>query len=309
MLKAVPVVVLLLFGMVLLQIVHVKVQWQSASDQLAAPRADPAVSAEWKGSNSTEVRLMEAVPHQLPKHVIKKSEATCNLCSRKWIFIVSAGRSGSTTLMSMINEIPLFKIDGENNGLARQLFNLHKVAAAQKRNMRDRTAWFKRNPSDEVGMRCAMQAYALAFLGEADSFAPHSVIGWKEIRYGTAAELDFMREVFPCAKFIVNTRQNVKAQSRSAFYIHSKPPDLREKNAFMLDWARRQPSNIALTMALEEFSTETFNDMLRFPGVSGCKYLRMLHSNNQSSYTPDKSTAPVIRCAAQALKWSVPAAW
>lgn len=249
-----------------------------------------------------------------------KSKAACDLCSTNWLFIVSTGRSGSTTLMNMLNEIPFFEIDGENNGLAGHLFELHKAVAVSQREIISngdgnpkRHAWFKSNPSDEIGMRCAMQAYALAFLGKTAGALPKigipvenssSVIGWKEIRYGSAAELGFMRQVFPCAKFVISTRLDLKAQQRSAFhkYTRTQLQDLRRKTEILTNWAKNQPRTIALTVALEHFSTTTFNHILKFLGVAGCQYRRLLHSNVKA-YKPDASRSPVINCVEHALKW------
>ena len=47
-------------------------------------------------------------------------------CERNWLFQVSTGRSGSTSLMAMLNDLPNVYIAGENDGLFESLYALHK---------------------------------------------------------------------------------------------------------------------------------------------------------------------------------------
>ena len=43
------------------------------------------------------------------------------------------------------------------------------------------------------------------------------VIGWKEIRWAPDL-LNFMRELFPCAKFVINVRSDIQAQANSGWH-------------------------------------------------------------------------------------------
>ena len=244
--------------------------------------------------------------------------ANCDLCARNWLFVVSTGRAGSTTLLNMLNEIPSFMIAGENGGFAGNLFRLKTGTARAEgiiqrhlpQNSRQlrRHAWLRWNVSDQLALRCAMQAYAMAFLGiSAESLSPHSVIGWKEIRYNSAQELHFMRHTFPCAKFIVNTRQDLRAQQASGFKTGflrdevspwTNPQHLKARTTDLAHWAKQLPPNATFALPVEKFSLQSYNEMLAFLGVSGCQFVRVLHSNVKS-FVPDASKAPVVRCSAQ----------
>jgi hypothetical protein len=244
--------------------------------------------------------------------------ANCDLCARNWLFVVSTGRAGSTTLLNMLNEIPSFMIAGENGGFAGNLLRLKTGTARAEEAIRRhlpqnsseqrRSAWLRWNVSDQLGLKCAMQAYALAFLGvSAESLSPHSVIGWKEIRYNSAEELHFMRDTFPCAKFIINTRRNIRAQQASGFETGflrdrgspwTKPQHLEARTTSVVHWAKQLPPNATFALPVEKFSLQSYNEMLAFLGVSGCQFVRVLHSNVKS-FVPDASTAPVVRCSAQ----------
>jgi len=267
-------------------------------------------------SSSTE--LPTSPPSQAAKCDPPSHAAKCDLCARNWLFIVSTGRAGSTTLLNMLNEIPSFTIAGENGGFAGHLFRLKSDTARAEETIRThlprnsseirRNAWSRWNVSDQLGLRCAMQAYALAFLGvSAESLSPHTVIGWKEIRYDSVQALNFMRDTFPCAKFILNTRQDLRAQAASGFKTgftrgHVTPwghrQGLEARTSLMARWAEQLPRNTTFALPVEKFSLQKYNEMLAFLGVSGCEFVRVLHSNFKS-FVPDASTGPVVRCSAQ----------
>ena len=44
----------------------------------------------------------------------KGRHGTCDLCAQKWVFILSAGRSGSTSLLEGLNSLPGVSLGGEN---------------------------------------------------------------------------------------------------------------------------------------------------------------------------------------------------
>ena len=239
----------------------------------------------------------------------------CDLCSRKWLFIVGTGRSGSTTLLNMIDVIPFFRISGENSGVAQLLFGLHQAAERVNRNnkhrlrpgnntldavarsLRSKSPWFAFR-TFEVGSRlCAMQAYVLTMLGESGENGSNEVIGWKEIRYEEASDLDFMRLLFPCAKFLVNIRRDTATQVKSSFQKKQNTvQSLNKFNLMLMGWSERQPRDTVRVMAVEDFSVPTFNELLDFLGVSGCRYRRVLNLHKNGSYSGDNDMGSVIHC-------------
>jgi hypothetical protein len=47
---------------------------------------------------------------------------SCALYS--WLFILATGRSGSTTILSMLNQVPEISLSGENNDLLGSLISV-----------------------------------------------------------------------------------------------------------------------------------------------------------------------------------------
>jgi len=131
-----------------------------------------------------------------------------------YVFVVTYGRSGSTLLMGLLNTIPGYLIRGENDDALRFLFDFHRTCVARSRH------W----PVERVRRRTD------AFFGIGDFPAALSiadtrrlaldtllrpkpdtrVTGFKEIRWWRHDDLDgylaWLRQVFPGARFIVNTR-------------------------------------------------------------------------------------------------------
>jgi hypothetical protein len=131
----------------------------------------------------------------------------------RYLFVVTYGRSGSTLLQGLLTSIPGYLVRGENGGAAYQLFELHRQLAA----LRDKHghAPFATSPwygiggyADEIAY-ASIRQFMLATLirPEPDS----RVVGFKEIRWPdeTLSEyVEFLRQVFPGARFVVNTRDH-----------------------------------------------------------------------------------------------------
>lgn len=84
-------------------------------------------------ANIREIGATTPVPSPLARRSLLKAEdesearvqppsATCgfrcDLSAYRWIFVLGVGRSGSTTILSMLNRLPGVELDGEHNGEA-----------------------------------------------------------------------------------------------------------------------------------------------------------------------------------------------
>lgn len=130
----------------------------------------------------------------------------------RFLFIVTYGRSGSTLLQGIISSIPGYLIRGENGGVAYHLYRFHKIvsergAAKRAKWNSPQSAWFGISGyPQELALR-EMRRLLLTTLvrPEEDS----CVVGYKEIRWlhdDLHEYVDFLRAVFPGARFVVNTR-------------------------------------------------------------------------------------------------------
>mmetsp|Transcript_110620 Transcript_110620/g.323681 ORF Transcript_110620/g.323681 Transcript_110620/m.323681 type:complete len:291 (+) Transcript_110620:52-924(+) len=220
---------------------------------------------------------------------LARSAGKCDLCNgRNWVFIVGTGRSGSTTMVNMLNAIPGFHIAGENYHVVHELMAVYGKA---KRNRWPASGGpAQHRPVSELNVLCALQLITEELIG-ATSLATSRAVGFKEIRW-SKDELDFMLQAFPCAHFIVTTRIDVEAQSHSGFWP-DKPDALtiiKEQKALLEQW---QSNHIDRTtwLPLEKFSVAEFNHMLQWLNVTGCKFASVCHSNHHGSYTPDPQHA------------------
>lgn len=133
-----------------------------------------------------------------------------------YVFVMTYGRSGSTLLMGLLNTIPGYLIRGENDDALRFLHDFHRTCVERS------THW----PIDRV-RRKTDAFYGIGDFPPALSIAdtrrlavdtllrpkPDTrVTGFKEIRWWRHDDLDayvaWLREVFPGARFLVNTRNH-----------------------------------------------------------------------------------------------------
>ena len=109
------------------------------------------------------------------------------------------------------------------------------------------------------------------------------VSGFKEIRIDS---IPFIIEMFPGAYHIVNYQKNHSAQLQSQFHRQSRDIYLVQREAMMKKYLREQ--NV-FELALEDFSVERFNSILKWIGITPYQYSDVLHSNNKG-YNSDTST-------------------
>jgi hypothetical protein len=130
----------------------------------------------------------------------------------RFLFIVTYGRSGSTLLQGILSSIPGYLIRGENGGVAYQLYKFHATATKRSATKSGRwrspqSAWFGIGgyPQQRALRELRHLLLTTVIRPEKDS----RVVGFKEIRWlqeDLHEYVDFLRAVFPGARFVVNTR-------------------------------------------------------------------------------------------------------
>ncbi|WP_238368604.1 sulfotransferase family protein [Mesobacterium pallidum] len=145
---------------------------------------------------------------------------------RRYVFIVTYGRSGSTLLQNLLNAIPGFEIRGENNNALLHIARAWEALDSSQTLARLREAG---EPTDQTHpwfggelihpphvARAMVRGFVNTVLKPSDDTR---VSGFKEIRFHAAGEefemyLDFIYRFFPNVKFIFNTRdKDAVAQS------------------------------------------------------------------------------------------------
>jgi hypothetical protein len=130
-----------------------------------------------------------------------------------YLFIMTYGRSGSTLVQGILNTIPGYLIRGENSAAVNHLHAFHKVLAEESTrgnlaNRRKVTHPFYGMP--DVPLEASLAGIRRLVLDTLLRPEPDTrVTGFKEIRWyqtDLAEYAAFLREVFPGARFVVNTR-------------------------------------------------------------------------------------------------------
>jgi len=183
------------------------------------------------------------------------------------VFIVTYGRSGSTLLQGVLNSIPGYLIRGENEGAVYHLHQFHAACVGKKRRLRKRfeVPLDSTNPHFGLdGFPADVSLRTLRRLVTATVLRPQAdtrVTGFKEIRWyqeDLPAYVEFLRELFPNARFLVNTRSH-EAVLRSGWWP-DKPRDGRLE--------RMESAILALAERLGEVAYRVhFDDYTADPNV------------------------------------------
>mmetsp|Transcript_10784 Transcript_10784/g.28655 ORF Transcript_10784/g.28655 Transcript_10784/m.28655 type:complete len:283 (+) Transcript_10784:105-953(+) len=217
----------------------------------------------------------------------------CDLCGGKqqWLFIMATGRSGSTTMLEMLNAIPGFYLAGENYGLLEKVWQIYQSTMNASQRSQDGDARFHANPVSEHDLFCSLQLLVKATLGEFGADRT-SVVGFKEIRHTSGKQRTFWKKVFPCARFIVNTRRNTTRQHNSQFQKFLSLSSLEAYTSDLELWQARHPEYVH-KLQLESYSVGGFNQLLSSLGVSGCNFTDMAWANKRGDWRGDDTHARI----------------
>jgi hypothetical protein len=132
-----------------------------------------------------------------------------------YLFVVTYGRSGSTLLQGLLSSTPGVMVRGENGGVLNALYRYHRTARRQRRMVAKEAPLSATHPwwgidgyEDDVAL-ARMRALVLDTVLRP---GPDTrVVGFKELRWMPDRMSDyvaFLRELFPGARFVVNTRDH-----------------------------------------------------------------------------------------------------
>lgn len=182
-----------------------------------------------------------------------------------YLFVVTYGRSGSTLLMGVLNSIPGYLLRGENWDALHHLFLFHRTLAdARTRWDRDR---LRQRTHPFYGAGDFPEARSLERIRElvVDTvLRPREdtrVTGFKEIRWyrdDVEEYVAWLREAFPGARFVVNTRDHDEVR-RSGWW--AKHPE----NAEALPRLERVALGLAAALGDAAYHVH-YNDYVDDPG-------------------------------------------
>ena len=133
-----------------------------------------------------------------------------------YVFVLTYGRSGSTLLQGLLNSIPGYLVRGENRASVYHLYEFHSTCVREARRVRkpdlvlDQTDPFF--GMDQFPARVSLDRLRRVATDTLLRPEPDTrVTGFKEIRWyqdDVADFVAFLRDLFPGARFVVNTRDH-----------------------------------------------------------------------------------------------------
>ena len=229
-----------------------------------------------------------------------KDARRCDLARTQWLIVVSlGGRTGSSTVLDMINAHPAFSLAGEDNNQIADAMAMWDKAALQPANYTN-DAW-GRGELHPYDLLCDIQAWFEDIAigrspGDLKTYVkgnhaslrvkspPSTVVGWKGISWGGNLKLlNFMNAVFPCHRIVFSDRRgDWESPAFSGSFNTDKLRDVFKP------WSHERESWQDKWISLYEdgFHTSSFNDMLSWFGEpeSGCRYDNVLHANADGGY-------------------------
>lgn len=237
---------------------------------------------------SAASRVLFPRPHETPVaiHILNQKSSYCPwctepvLCARKFLFVIATGRSGSTTVMGMLNAVPGVFLSGENNGEASRLRALFEERVARRRtSAANATANLDETQELLYIQRWIWETNVPPAFVDANPI----IVGFKEIRW-TPEDVTFIQQVCPCSRFVVNARRNAHEQATSAWYRNDGGlQDVMDANRRLaLSAAAIIPSNRAFELYLEDFDVAQFDQAAAWLGIP-CRFRALIHSNKRST--------------------------
>lgn len=132
-----------------------------------------------------------------------------------YLFVLTYGRSGSTLVQGLLDTIPGYLIRGENRGAVYRLYQFHQALEAARDEFGETEALTPRDSwygIDEYAASSALARMRSMLLDTLLKPQPDTrVVGFKEIRWfyrDWERYLTFFRDLFPGARFVINTRDH-----------------------------------------------------------------------------------------------------
>jgi len=257
-----------------------------------------------KESESSYISYKNPHPQWCP-NVSCRDSHFCRTCDRRFLFIITHGRAGSTTIRNMINALPGIRLSGEIGESFKMMKDLVDHVNYQNSNRNDQDKLFEsahgHNEYVAGSLSCPVQHLVEVLdppvLNEQrdDSL---TILGFKEIRLNSATEIEFLLKYFPCSRIIFNVRKEIgniiKSQEKTRFGNPVKPLELHERahlyEEYYWFYKSLNPQRI-YWMEFEEWTNsgdQHFTDLAKWLGYKDCVYPFMLHDHKIGSYKLDK---------------------
>ena len=234
------------------------------------------------------------------------STDVCHPCSRRFLLVLATGRSASTTLKNMLRNLPGVRMAGENDNALRKIKDM--ITALQPyiddHRLTNLSSW-QHNPIPSQAFACVAQQVVETIVPPLLDEAGHvleddssTVLGFKTIRflqYATREHdepfVNFVKNMFPCSKIVVNIRSDTNAQVKSRVVAFNEVEENARKRLDEENDRLRTVAKLFGDMAIFIDSSKWTKDANEFNKVvdwlgfhESCRFKELLHFNaNQSS--------------------------
>ena len=235
--------------------------------------------APWADAGAISNNL---VPLPTDPHAGSGCGSHCDLHALKFILILGTGRSGSTTLLHMINLLPGVELSGEHDGALFSFLDLDMHLAKTRPLATTSSAWQQNTDLlRKSELYCMVQRWFFLHTGTHCDLG--TVHGFKEIRYKDPKILDFIAAAFPGAKLVINYRHDTRAQARSGFHrsqpIDEAAAELTRETESLVGWGHAHPARSFL-IATEELNAGNVTALYSWLGYPQCKAASVAHLND-----------------------------
>ncbi|GFH50026.1 hypothetical protein CTEN210_06502 [Chaetoceros tenuissimus] len=228
----------------------------------------------------------------------------CKPCNQRFLFILSPGRAGSTSLLTTFNLLPYVRLSGENNDAIFHAYEIMHALDQKQKNFQydegNEDGPWMHNAIPKQSLACTSQKIMstinppkhefLTDLSNERELKTHeddTIIGAKMIRLQSSEwdaqhAVSYFKEHFPCAKFIVNSR-DPKAIQSSRIKVGWKQdlPSIKQEYQFLKRFAKLMGDDRAVFLKMEEWSNDVsnLNDVIEWLGYEDCKLSHVQHQN------------------------------
>ena len=243
------------------------------------------------------------------------------------MFVVATGRSGSTSLMQLLRQLPGSAFLGENAAW-QHFFRLDKELekardfTLREANNKNRLPWVYGPRAGRPAFLSVYRDLLYAQLGW--PVGPHvRMIGFKDVRWQfyiqksggvvlpELRDVDLLLEVFPCAQVILNYREDTDQQANSGFWslmqMHNHTrvvAEIEKENEMLKLMAQRNPTAMRLVPLSDLQSVPALQALVEWLGFPGCRVTSVVKTNAggfMSSLTDEEDCSSDTGCTPKHL--------
>eukprot|EP01025_Chloroclados_australasicus_P061046 TRINITY_DN793_c0_g1_i1.p1 TRINITY_DN793_c0_g1~~TRINITY_DN793_c0_g1_i1.p1 ORF type:complete len:249 (-),score=20.29 TRINITY_DN793_c0_g1_i1:819-1535(-) len=201
------------------------------------------------------------------------SQEDCAQKHPRCVFVAAVGLSGSTTLMDVLNQHPQVHIRGENNGLFNRFMNILNGVKWNQDFEGARKNWLE-FPMKRTSMLTREEGYQ-GFAQFFKQFYAHDqdankVVGFKEIRYWSIDQIQFIKNLCQDSKVIFQYTNETASIRNKMWYAHMKnaEQEIKYKTKLFLEFHQKN-KDFTLATTVEDFKDPNFPKRLfDFLGLS-----------------------------------------